>query len=307
MFDTPYSRKIKSQVLNNDRQHIHNLDMINGEHSGFLNGGNFDTHICDGCGTTLKGGKNKFNSFMHGLKSIGNFLKPVIKPLLHAVTDKAIEGINSGGMEAMAGAGIWHLRGKYRTHKGDKDYHIDGHDVREPESPYTHLEKRKYIANRRKPLTQGAGIKEELIKDAKSLAKPILKTVANHYMDKGFNALEKKAFGGNMDPLKKRAMKNAQTVFELNGGKIEKPKAIKMSKRKSNIAQDELDETLHDEIPINEDKNKITKKIMNDQLDGGKVKKPSAWITHVKAFSKKYNISYRDALKSAQCKSSYKK
>ena len=111
MFDTPYSRKIKSQVLNNDRQHIHNLDMINGEHSGDLNGGNFDTHICDGCGTTFKGGKNKFNSFMHGLKSIGNFLKPVTKSLLHAVTDKAIERINSGGMEAMAGAGIWHLRG----------------------------------------------------------------------------------------------------------------------------------------------------------------------------------------------------
>ena len=33
----------------------------------------------------------------------------------------------------------------------------------------------------------------------------------------------------------------------------------------------------------------------------------SQWINHVKAFAKKHNMSYRDALKDARCKSSYKK
>jgi hypothetical protein len=33
----------------------------------------------------------------------------------------------------------------------------------------------------------------------------------------------------------------------------------------------------------------------------------SPWIAHCKAFAKKHNMSYRDALKDARCKSSYKK
>jgi hypothetical protein len=36
-------------------------------------------------------------------------------------------------------------------------------------------------------------------------------------------------------------------------------------------------------------------------------KKTSPWIAHCKAFAKKHNMSYRDALKDARCKSSYKK
>jgi hypothetical protein len=213
--------------------------MVNGEHSGFLNGGNLDTQICEGCGTTLRGGKNKFNSFMHGLRDIGNFLKPVTKPILHAATNKIVEGINSGGVEAMAGAGVKAKRGKYITHKGDKDYHIDRHDVQKAIEPYTQY-KRK---------TKGAGIKEELIKDAKALGKPILKTIANHYLDKGIKYL-----GGEMDPLKRRAMKNGQIVH---------------------------------------------------QLEGGKIKKVSNWIEHVKKFSKNNNISYKDAMKHPECKSTY--
>jgi hypothetical protein len=239
MLDTPYTRKIRSQILNNNQRYIKNLDMVNGEHSGFLNGGNLDTQICEGCGTTLRGGKNKFNSFMHGLRDIGNYLKPVTKPILHAATNKIVEGINSGGVEAMAGAGVKAKRGKYITHKGDKDYHIDRHDVQKAIEPYTQY-KRK---------TKGAGIKEELIKDAKALGKPILKTIANHYLDKGIKYL-----GGEMDPLKRRAMKNGQIVH---------------------------------------------------QLEGGKIKKVSNWIEHVKKFSKNNNISYKDAMKHPECKSTY--
>jgi hypothetical protein len=33
----------------------------------------------------------------------------------------------------------------------------------------------------------------------------------------------------------------------------------------------------------------------------------SPWIAHCKAFAKKHNMSYRDALRDARCKSSYKK
>jgi hypothetical protein len=36
-------------------------------------------------------------------------------------------------------------------------------------------------------------------------------------------------------------------------------------------------------------------------------KKSSPWIAHCKAFAKKHNMSYRDALKDGRCKSSYKK
>jgi hypothetical protein len=36
-------------------------------------------------------------------------------------------------------------------------------------------------------------------------------------------------------------------------------------------------------------------------------KKTSPWIAHCKAFAKKHNMSYRDALKDPRCKSSYKK
>jgi len=41
-------------------------------------------------------------------------------------------------------------------------------------------------------------------------------------------------------------------------------------------------------------------------VSGGK-RKASAWIEHVKAFAKSKNMKYRDALRSAECKASYKK
>jgi hypothetical protein len=40
---------------------------------------------------------------------------------------------------------------------------------------------------------------------------------------------------------------------------------------------------------------------------GGAKRKPSKWIEHVKAFAAKNGISYRDALRSPECKASYKK
>lgn len=42
-------------------------------------------------------------------------------------------------------------------------------------------------------------------------------------------------------------------------------------------------------------------------MSGGKAKKTSAWITHVKAYAVKHKINYRDALRSKECKDSYKK
>jgi len=42
-------------------------------------------------------------------------------------------------------------------------------------------------------------------------------------------------------------------------------------------------------------------------VKSGGAKKSSPWIAHSKAFAKKHNMSYRDALKDARCKSSYKK
>ena len=36
-------------------------------------------------------------------------------------------------------------------------------------------------------------------------------------------------------------------------------------------------------------------------------KAPSKWILHVKAFAKKHNCSYRDALSNPKCKAEYKK
>lgn len=42
-------------------------------------------------------------------------------------------------------------------------------------------------------------------------------------------------------------------------------------------------------------------------IGGGKGKKTSTWIDHVKAFAKSKGMNYRDALRSAECKASYKK
>jgi hypothetical protein len=42
-------------------------------------------------------------------------------------------------------------------------------------------------------------------------------------------------------------------------------------------------------------------------VKSGGAKKSSPWIAHCKAFAKKHNMSYRDALRDARCKSSYKK
>jgi hypothetical protein len=49
---------------------------------------------------------------------------------------------------------------------------------------------------------------------------------------------------------------------------------------------------------------KVAKKV-KAKVEGGAAKKPSAWIQHVKDYSKKHNVSYKDAMKSA--KASYKK
>ena len=49
---------------------------------------------------------------------------------------------------------------------------------------------------------------------------------------------------------------------------------------------------------------KVAKKV-KAKVEGGAAKKPSAWISHVKDYSKKHNVSYKDAMKSA--KASYKK
>ena len=40
---------------------------------------------------------------------------------------------------------------------------------------------------------------------------------------------------------------------------------------------------------------------------GGKAKKTSKWIEHVKSFASKNKISYRDALRDKNCKDTYKK
>jgi hypothetical protein len=49
------------------------------------------------------------------------------------------------------------------------------------------------------------------------------------------------------------------------------------------------------------------KKGRAEPVEGGKKKKSSSWIEHVKAYAKKHNMKYPDALKDAKCKASYRK
>lgn len=54
-------------------------------------------------------------------------------------------------------------------------------------------------------------------------------------------------------------------------------------------------------------KPKSKKGVKKEVIEGGKKKKSSSWIEHVKAYAKKHKIKYPDALKDANCKASYKK
>ena len=249
MFDTPYSRKIQSMIKNNDIQYNNNQDLINSEHSGHLLGGALGPSNCDGCGMALKGGRNKF---LDGLKSIGRTIAPIAKTAATTVAE------NPELLTAMMGAGI--KKHHYTTKKGDKDHHIGHHDVFEPEdTPYTPA------------ITEGSGMKggknkflDGLKKVGKALA-PIAKTAATTVAENPelLTAMMGAGVKTRVDPMKRRALKNAKNLYD------------------------------HEE----------------KTLDGGKMKKPrkaSGWVDFVKQYSKTHNISYKEAMQSADCKKEYK-
>ena len=247
MFDTPYSRKIQKTIMNNAMRYNSNQDLINGEHSGYLLGGSGGPATCEGCGMSLKGGRNKF---LDGLKSIGKHIAPIVEKAASTVAE------NPELLTALMGAGIKNHH--YTTKKGDKDHHIRHHDVVETNAPYTPA------------VMEGCGMKggknkfldglKKMGKTLAPIAEKAVKTVAEN--PELITAMMGAGVKSRVDPMKRRALKNAKNLYD------------------------------HEE----------------KTLDGGKVKKPrkaSAWIDCVKQYSKTHNISYKEAMKSADCKKQY--
>ena len=179
MYDTPLNERVKNKILSNTNRHIMNLN--------YLNGSGLQHNYCSHCGNSIfHGGKGHgFKDIMNDIKQVGNYLKPVAKPILHAITDKAITGIESGGAIKKRGRPRLgqihniHLKGSesithpgeldYTTKKNDLVHHINGQYVYENILPYGNK------LSSRKP--RGSGIKIMLKNEAKSLAKPVIKTV----------------------------------------------------------------------------------------------------------------------------------
>jgi hypothetical protein len=204
MLDTQYGRRLRSKILENDKRYIQNLNDIHGEQSGYLHGGLLGPQSCPNCGhhlnKHLSGGKNKFNSFMNAVKSIGNYIKPVAKPLIDKGLSKALGAMDNPEMFA---AGIKHHH--YTTKKGDKDHHIQHHDVEEKVKSYS----------KSKRMHGGSAISKLLMSEGRKLAKPVLKTVMSHYMDRGFNHLlgDNDGLSGGYAPVASR---------DIQGGKVKR-------------------------------------------------------------------------------------
>ena len=214
MYDTNYNRRIQSQILDNTKKYMMNINALNGSgiHKGL---------ICRKCGSVLSGAGHhhtSFNDVMNDIKKVGDYIKPVAKPILNAFTKKAVESIGNASPEMMA-AGMRRFRkgSRSRTHPGELDFttkkgdlvhHIDGHFVRDGELPYgRHIRRTGSGFAERK----GSGIKEFLMKEGKDLAKPVLKTVINHYMDKAIHR------GGSIEATNKAMLKHARN-HEFAGG-----------------------------------------------------------------------------------------
>ena len=214
MYDTNYNRKIQSQILDNTKRHMMNIKALNG--SGMKKG-----LICENCGSVLTGGGHhhiSFNDVMNDIKKVGDYIKPVAKPILNAFTNKAVESIsNASPMMMAAGMHRFHKGSRSRTHHGELDFttkkgdlvhHINGHYVRDGELPYgRHIRRTGAGLTERK----GSGIKEFLMKEGKDLAKPVLKTVLHHYMDKAMNR------GGSMEDTDRHMLRHAKN-HEFAGG-----------------------------------------------------------------------------------------
>ena len=110
MYDTNYNRRIQSQILDNTKKHMMNINALNGSgihHKGL---------ICKNCGSVLTGGGHHhitFNDVMGDIKKVGQYIKPVAKPILDAFTKKAVESIGNASPEMMAA-------GMHRFHKGSR-------------------------------------------------------------------------------------------------------------------------------------------------------------------------------------------
>ena len=202
MLDTQYGRRLQSKILDNDKKYIQNLNDLHGEQSGYLHGGLLGPQSCPNCGhhlnKHLSGGKNKFNSVMNAFKSIGNYIKPVAKPLIDKGLSKALGAMDNP--ELMA-AGIKHHH--YTTRKGDKDHHIRHHDIQESVQPYARRQSKR--------LHGGGAVSKFIMSEGHKLAKPVLKTIMSHYMDRGFNHVLGEGLHGGYAPV---------ATHDLQGGKV---------------------------------------------------------------------------------------
>jgi len=97
---------------------------------------------------------------------------------------------------------------------------------------------------------------------------------------------EEKAGGKKRGRPSKKAQMEAGGIFDDILGTVGK-----VVKTTADVAPDAL---------------KLFKMVKGKGMEAG-AKKSSPWIAHCKAFAKKHKMSYRDALRDARCKSSYKK
>jgi len=96
-----------------------------------------------------------------------------------------------------------------------------------------------------------------------------------------------KAFGGGIKKPSKARINSAVNKLEafMSGASKLKPTALQI-------------EVLQ-EAGIIESKGGSIPKIPDKKCQGGAQKAPSAWVTHVKAYAKSNNVSYKDAMKQA--------
>ena len=122
----------------------------------------------------------------------------------------------------------------------------------------------------------------------------------------------KKWTGFVQDDILSKGLDNAKKAVGVYGDykQTQNPLNVLKGKGLKKDAKKAAKKILEEEVKpaakkaVKQQVDKVAKKV-KAKVEGGAAKKPSAWISHVKDYSKKHNVSYKDAMKSA--KASYKK
>lgn len=184
------------------------------------------------------------------------------------------------------------------------------------------------------PAVESKAGKKKAAKVEKKMGKLDLKVLAKHAAGEKLSKanvarlkkLGKEVEGGKVNRLKKakkwtgfvqddilsKGLDNAKKAVGVYGDykQTQNPLNVLKGKGLKKDAKKAAKKILEEEVKpaakkaAKQEVDKVAKKV-KAKVEGGAAKKPSAWISHVKDYSKKHNVSYKDAMKSA--KASYKK